>query len=315
MKLKQPPDLNCLLVCPCSRAERRQTFLSFAPALLLASVVLVESAVVRSLQEELPGPLFVNIVVAVSAPFLVGIWIVFPPVNLYKFVNRTIEFRDKWLILQPHPKRFIPWNCVIAFQLEPVPGRPALTLLNVISIPSASRKLQNKWRIILDKATQIPLLLAELKVRQNIKTPVLVQEFDEPLARRSSRPVRGLTPFVWGTFLLSHGLKILIVIAALSVDAGGQDEKPLAHRTPFSRLVQKHFTSFNDFRRFILVSGSVLTGVGALCLARGISGRETSAEFDHAGSTMDGIDAPHAISSHGIGTPSSYAPVNSILFG
>jgi hypothetical protein len=262
MKLEQPGERSRFLHRPLTWAEQlRLSGITF-PVLLISVALALEFAVIDWFIKPDGEKLWPKLLLAGPVLFA-GLYLVLR-FSLWADRNtkRSLDLREKWLGIHTGNYRRFPWDCVIAFQIEPVPGHPDLARVRVIGKLSRKSKLRLQRALILDRQTQLPALLAELNLRRQTHPDLLIQEFDEPLPERKPPVPRGLLVHFLSLILFLHGGPMLWIGCMLS----GKPAAPTKHwsppETPLERTVDRYFTSYEQVVRFFLVTGSLLTATG-----------------------------------------------------
>jgi len=292
-KFEQPRQLNRFVdeSIPLTWMYRWETLRSVAPILVWCGLCGMEMVAVTALRGWLDGipskgvalPLFVGAV----GPFLILVLVMEASLRMSQRTKRVLEIDDKGIVTQHTKRRRVPWDRVVAFQIEPIPGETGLEKVNVCRAPDRNSKVQRSWSIALERKVQLQLLLSELQRRHEAHDCFAVQEFHEPLPSKRTNRAATIPMFFWllGVTLLLHGLPLIRL--GLSSDRGPQNPPRHENEPPaaFGRFILEHFKSVAEMRKAMLVSGTILTGVGALCYAWGwrsftIQGKRNKEEMD-----------------------------------
>ncbi len=182
-------------------------------------------------------------------------------------------------------RRRVPWDRVFAFQVEPIASEASFAKINVRMALDRKSKTIRSWSIAFDRKARLQALLSELRRRHEAHHCFGVQEFHEPLPPKKTYRIATSWMYLLGAFLLLHGLPLIGL--GLSSDRSPQTPSRHENEPPpaFRRFILAHFRSVAEMRKAMLVSGTILTGIGVLCLAWGwrsltIRGKRNEEEMD-----------------------------------
>lgn len=276
MKVEQPRELNALLEeCrPLTWSGRWLIFRSYfrllLPLLAFSSVGALEIMFWADTLS-LPKLLFC-IALPVSLPsFVLVMTEIGSKINFHS--KRVLEIRDQGIKLNPGGI-IISWHEISLFRFEPMVDRLNLVKLAVEYRDKRKTKVINRcWPMVLSKAEQMLSLSSELTLRQQMgKGAFVLKQFTEPVISQASPPpkITILPLWLWmiGFYFILHGLPILGASIFKTTD---QPVKSHSHRTvspkraeQFARFIIKsgHIHNFQEFRRFSMICGSAMTGIG-----------------------------------------------------
>jgi hypothetical protein len=263
MKYEQPGRLNRFVDTdiPPTWSDRWLTFKRDAPILTLCAVIMAEMVLFQSWLREVSNQ---EILVLLLAGTL-GM-----PLMLFVFAEieargadrskRTLEIREKGLYISPGRHAFIRLEKVLGFLVEPIPADQGIVKVTVVRTSGKNPTPCRWWSIVLDRATQLPALVSELQGTQGWSRTV--HELREPLPTRKPVPLRGLWASMLAFYLFFHGV-VLIGVGLTPPDGKPSQQKELSEKKveKLGRFLVKHFHSFEELRRFCLISGGVLTGL------------------------------------------------------
>ena len=153
----------------------------------------------------------------------------------------------------------IPWERIVALQIEPIVDHPELARLNVIRKPNKKRvPFPKAWSMVLNRQTQLPILLPEVRLLRQRGT-FTAREFNAPLPRPQPVRQKSAWPYVVGAILFILGLPMLAAgwVPKMPINRNEPARKSSSHLT---RFVSSHFASAAELRRFIHITGATLTG-------------------------------------------------------
>src|SRR5262249_44964669 len=119
------------------------------------------------------------------------------------------------------------------------------------------------------RSDQKQTFLSEVEhMRQLGSSDAKVVQLTEPLVRReANRPLGSMVAVAFGFYLLVHGLPLLV---AGAFPSNGESEEPRSKRqwtaeekARFRNFVLAHFTTLEEFRRFMVIAGGSFTVLGA----------------------------------------------------
>ncbi len=276
-KFEQPGQLNRFVdeSIPLTWSFRWRILKITGPILVwcgLCGVEMVGLTHVKAWLEGIPSKgVALPLLVGAVGPILILALVLEASLRMSQRTRRVLEIDDKGIVTQHTKRRRVPWDRVFAFRVEPIASEANLAKINVCMALARKSKTPRTWSIALDRKTQLQALLSELRRGHEAHDCFGVQEFHEPLPPKKT--YSGATISMWlcllGVTLLLHGLPLIRL--GLSSDRAPQTPSRHENEPPaaFRRFILAHFKSVAELRKATWVTGSVLTGVGVLCLAWG----------------------------------------------
>lgn len=254
---------------PITWSRRWRTLKLIGPVLAfitLSGLLLVGSTAFKSWVEGLPFEVsFFGILIAVlvlpGGVFLISEM----QLRISHRSKRILEIGTKGIIIRHYERQNqIPWTSIYSIQIEPITGHSELSKINILFVSGKKSKIPKTWSIALERSTQLPQLVSELKRRYQSQDSFAFQEFHEPLPPGKPRPIPNLWPSMIGAFLLLLGLPLVFV--TLSNHASDSNNDPPKNEPPeaFQNFIYDHFKTPEELDRFFLITGSVLSGLGLL---------------------------------------------------
>jgi len=190
--------------------------------------------------------------------------------------GRFLNVIEKGISFQPGGRPLIRWPKVTAFWFEDIPGEAQLSKVTIEYFGDRKTRLPRRQPMALDKKTQCPALLAELKLlQQQHGLGFRIEPQQAPPGRPVPRNlVLGLSLSLAGFLFVMHGVPLLML--ALSGDSkashppDSNDRWSPKQQQMVHDFIHGHFSSKAEFKKFLLVTGGGLTAVGVALMGCGI---------------------------------------------
>jgi len=282
MQFEQPAELNKYIdtTIPLTWTVRWRAVKPVLPILVCCSVLFVERVAFqlwlndRSLVSELP-----LLLVCSLFPVTLVLLAFEAQVRLTHRSKRKITLQPKRILISPAKYTRIAYKQVSRWRLEPLAGAPELTKLTLEYSFGRKSKLQREWSMVLRKTDQEHQFLSELELlRQMNSSAAPVVRLPEPFVLlKPQRRLRSMVAVAVGLYLLLHGFPLLL--ASVIPPTGHSDPSPSESRfsaketAKLRRTVSRSFSSPQQFRIFVLVTGSTLTTLGGVLYFWGLSSK------------------------------------------
>jgi len=267
MQLLQPAELNRFVdpTIPLSWAVRWGLIRPLWPLLLVSWVAVVEAVAIQLLLSEVSAESAISrmLIVTVALPvgLLCGLEL---SVRLGHWTARRLQIRDRGVRFSHAKHGNVPWKRVLLFRIQPISGQPGLAKLSIEYAIDKKAKRKRTWSIVLEHPDQTAALRAQLGQQRDrgvLQAPLV--ELPEPV-ESTKTPIRilGVGRGALGWYVLAHGLALLG--AGLVLDRPDRQERSTLpeQRTKAFHTIAQHFSSAEQFRQFILLTGAGLTACG-----------------------------------------------------
>ena len=185
---------------------------------------------------------------------------------------RTLDTDDKGLRLADRKSPLILWEELQCVVIERISGDDSLVSVMFYAIASSRKGVAGRyirpWIIILERHSQLPELLRELRNRSVMTSGFLVRELDEPVPCLSRT-----VPFhaLLGVYLAFIGLWLAglgFIVLCVSFSPKDKFERNEVHnqRPPaaFEYFVMTYCKPLGGLRKFCVDVGSAMSGAGVL---------------------------------------------------
>ena len=276
MVIDQAPEFNHHVdnSIPLTWEVRRRIWLPLLPLLLVSSLLMVELVIFQAwLAERSFRQILPLIALGAATPVLLALGAAELEMRLRHRSRRTLKFDQKGVVLNPARIRLIRWKFVRALRFEPIPRNPPLCRLTVEYAFDRKRRRRRGWSLIVPDVEQVKQVRLQFEeLRQRHALPVEIVEGAEPTTKPQTR--QGMLRLALAIWLLVHGLALLPVGISDSSRDGRQEASSSKYtpeqREKFRRVVLRHFSSAEQFRRFCLISGTTTAGVGLIFYISGL---------------------------------------------
>jgi hypothetical protein len=189
--------------------------------------------------------------------------------------NRLLNILEKGISFRTAGRPVIRWSKVIAFWFEDIPGEPQFSKVTVEYFGDRKTKLPRRSSLVLEKQTQCPALLSELKLLQQQHNLNFRIELDQPLSPRKPprNLVLGLSLSLAGVLFLMPGMPLLLVPlmhrSGESQHSESTDDWSPKQKEKLNRFLITHFSSKTELEHFMLELGGILTTIGVVLMIWG----------------------------------------------
>ncbi len=293
MTIEQPSNLNRLVddTIPLTWQVRWRSFRNVVPLLLFCSINGVEMMLLRLWLRHRP--------IVAEWPMLL-LMAVFPFVLLFLAMElllrlnhrtkRRLRFEPKWITITPTKQNRVRWERISAWRLEPVSGETDLARLTIEYRLNKKARYLRHWAMVLSQPDQVHALRAELeRWRQVGKNTAALTELPKAMLVKQRARVRGMWLFALALYCLVHGFPLLGVGLSSS---SSREERPAeesrltpAEREKLGRLFVRYFKTPERYRRFLVLTGGGLTGMGVALYFWAFARMRKSAVTSEAGAS------------------------------
>lgn len=263
MIFEQPKELN-EFACPSTpwtKARLWNVTKLLLPFLVFFFLIAAESRLLKGLP---------------VTPGLIGVFLLIPMVIAMEWLanwaesrsKRTLQLKDNCVRAKPCNLRRISWRNILCFQIEPSGPRGDFKKFTV-QYASSGRAGRRHWSMVFADLVQCEALLSELKNRKEAGFgKFTIEVFDTPIPPPKDFQAKSgpIWLMLFGAILLMHGVPALMVGVT-----------PLEHHSQIGPHRDKvnprlaawfnHFASPQDRKRFVVITGTALTGAGTGCVA------------------------------------------------
>jgi hypothetical protein len=183
--------------------------------------------------------------------------------------KRILRIKKHWVSISPARRQFLPWKHVAKFQFEPLPELPGASKLKLFSTDRARR--HPVFVMVLADQAMTRGLIDRLQDERNgtgATCEIAILEHPElPASPSRPFPILGLSLGLTGMYFLLHGMPLLM----LSLTRRHNEPATESSLTPevkerLGRWIASHFSTVEDWERFILLLGLGLSFVGLILL-------------------------------------------------
>lgn len=271
MQIEQPAELNRYVdsSIPLTWAIRWEALKVVLPLLMCCSVILIEGVIFRlwlndqSLISELP-----RLCIGGLAPIAVVMVALEVQVRVSHRAKRTIKLEPKRVSVSPAKYNRVAWNQIVSWRLQPLAQAPGLSKLTMGYSLGKKSLLERQWSMVLRQPDQEQVLLSELDYYRQVGSNVapLIRLPEPCLPKTSRRRVRGMVAVALSFWCFVHGLPMLGV-GSFPPDGHRAESQSASKFTPketakLQRSASRYFSSFHQFRTFLLVAGGGTTALG-----------------------------------------------------
>jgi hypothetical protein len=297
MQFEQPAVLNRYVDAsiPFTVKVRWQALKPCLPLLICSSLLLVEQVLFglwlndRSLRSGLP-----LLAACALAPVVVIMLAFEVQTRVTHRSKRKLKLEAKKVYISPAKYYYIAFKQILGWRLEPVAEAPEFSKLTLEYSLDKKRKLLREWSMILRHEQECNFLSELEQLQRAGSTSAEVVRLPQPLVRKKvNRRLRSAAAVALGFYFLIHGLPVL---GGCLFPASGETEQS----RPGSRLsargkaklrefVALHFSSLEEFRKFMILAGASLTALGAGLYFWGLSAikKENALAAAESGSARD----------------------------
>jgi len=193
-----------------------------------------------------------------------------------KGANRFLNVLDNGISVYASGRPVIRWPKLVAFWFEEIPGEPQFSKLTVEYFGDRKTKLPRRNSLVLEKRTQCPALLSELKLLQQQHNLNFRIELNQPLPPRKPprNLVLGLSLYLAGMLFLMPGIPLILVPLmnrpGESQHSESTDDWSPKQKEKLDHFLIAHFSSKTELKHFMLELGGALTTVGIALMMWGI---------------------------------------------
>jgi hypothetical protein len=273
MTFEQPASLNRFIIPPISFTwgYRWNLFKLFLPVLIVSLVPIVEGLL---FQEWIRGlwdlrPLLILVVIPIM--LLAGTELQF---RLLQKRRRILKLGDNYVQIGSGLAHRIPWRRIVTWQFYTIPDEKNYQIATMeYKLGGTNQKRFRRHTIVLE-APQIGPLISELKLRQQkdgLAFSISDQKSVWPV--KSAELKRGrpaiLYLYLAGLFLLIQGVPMLLIAQNIISHSPAPNVAPHLNGN-LAKFAAEHFSSMAEFTHFLLVTGAILCGSGAVLMIWGI---------------------------------------------
>jgi hypothetical protein len=269
MTFEQPASLNRFIVPPISFTwdYRWKLFKFFLPVLIVGFAPIVEGLL---FQEWMKGiwdlrPLLILVVIPIM--LLAGTEL---QLRLLQKRMRILKLGDSHVQIGSGLAHRIRWRLIIAWRFYTIPDEKNYQIATMEYKLGGTNQRRFRHHSIVLEAPQIEPLISELKFRQQ-KDRLAFSISDQKSAWpvKSAEQKRGrptvLYLYLAGLFLLIQGLPMLLIAQNIISHSPAPNVAPHLNKN-LAKFVGEHFSSIAEFTHFLLVTGAILSGSGAILM-------------------------------------------------
>jgi hypothetical protein len=185
-----------------------------------------------------------------------------------KGANRFLKVIENGISVYASGRPVICWPKLVAFWFEDIPSEPQFSKVTMEYFGDRKTKLPRRSSLVLEKRTQCPALLSELKLLQQQHNLNFRIELNQPMPPRKPprNLVLGLSLYLAGMLFLMPGMPLFLVPLmhrpGESQHSGSTDDWSPKQKEKLDRFLIAHFSSKTELKHFMLESGGVLTTIG-----------------------------------------------------
>ena len=246
------------------------------PALILFTILSVETVLLSLWEQDRLNLTSLGLAFLIPIIMLVGLLVVHETtMRNSQQSNRWLHVLEQGISLRAAARPVIRWRKIVAFWFEDISGETQFSKLTVEYFGGRNTKLTRRYSLVLDRYTQCPAVVSELKLLQEQHgLSYRIELGRSPPARPKSRNlVLGMSLYVAGALLLMHGAPQLLVplldISGESQQSESDNRWSPKQREKFQDFIRAHFSSRAELKNFMLVSGGVLSTVGIALMVFG----------------------------------------------
>jgi len=279
MQFEQPAALNKYVDAsiPFTWIVRWQALKLSLPVLICCSLLVVEQVLFglwlndRTFKSELP--LLISCAFGPAVFFMLAYEV---QIRIAHRTKRTLKLESKQVYISPAKYYRLAFKHILRWRLEPIAVASELSKLTLEYSLDKKRKLLREWSVVLSRKQERDFLSQLEKLQQPGSTSAEVLRLTQPLVRKKvNRRLRSGAALALGLYFLVHGLPILG--GCLSPSSGeSQPSRPGSRlsargKAKLREFVTLHFSSLEEFRRFMIIAGGSMTVLGAAFYFWGVS--------------------------------------------
>lgn len=190
--------------------------------------------------------------------------------------GRFLNLMDKGISFQSGGRPLIRWSKVVAFWFEDIPGEAQFSKVTIEYLGDRKTRFPRRQLTVLDKRTQCPALLSELKVllQQHGLSFRIESQKSPPVLLPARNPVLGMSLGLAGFLFLMHGVPLLLIPLIHDSNEPHQsdtnDRWSPKQKEKFGRFIKEHFSSKEQLDKVMFTTGGVLTSIGLALFVSGM---------------------------------------------